>query len=328
MIHFKNPWFFLLIIPVILAAFVVLFANQRKNFAAKLSDTIPNIQSLRAQLFNIVPPLLKMIVLLLIVVALARPQRVDKDVLPPAEGIDIMLALDTSYSMAAMDFNPFNRLEAAQKAAASFVAKRMNDRIGVTVFGGAALLSCPLTLDYNSVLSSINSATLNMTMADGTAVGDAIVTAVNHLKDSKAKSKVIILLTDGRSNVGLIKDMTMAANAAKSFGIKIYTIGTAGIGPAPIYTGDPLAPVLTIDEDLDEPGLREIAAISGGEFYRAKNYKELSGIYEKIDSLEKTKFEVKTSASYTDLHNYLLIPALVILTLVLVAERTYFRSIP
>jgi len=159
-------------------------------------------------------------------------------------------------------------------------------------------------------------------------VGDAIVTAVNHLKESKAKSKIIVLLTDGRSNTGMVTDLGLAARTAQAYDIKIYTIGTAGKGRAQISTGDPSQPVIYIDEDLDEPTLREIAGLTGGEFYRAKNYAELDNIYARIDSLEKTKFEAKTYTNYADLYLYFLAPALALLGLLFVLERTYFRTVP
>lgn len=326
MISFRNPYFLFLLIPVLLAALAVFFTKKR-TYSARVPNMVPAVKSMRVRLFETVPPLLKVLALVLVCFALARPQKIDKQEIPPTEGIDIMLVLDTSYSMAALDFSP-NRMEAAKNAAADFVMKRKNDRIGLIVFGGAVLLSCPLTLDYNSVLSGINSAKLNMTLADGTAVGDAIVTGVNHLKNSKAKSRIMVLLTDGRSNVGMVTDMSLAAKTAKSFDIKIYTIGTAGKGRAKIPTGNMLMPVAFIEEDLDEPTLRLIASLTGGEFYRAKNADELNGIYSRIDSLEKTKFEVKTSSSYTDYYNYMLIPALFLFLLAVLSERTLFRSIP
>lgn len=326
MISFRNPYFLLLIIPVLLAALCV-FLSKRRTASAKLPNPVPAIRTLRVRLFQIVPPLLKILALILICFALARPQKVLKTEIPPTEGIDIMLVLDTSYSMAAMDFAP-NRMEAAKAAAAEFVRKRKNDRIGLTVFGGAVLLSCPLTLDYATLLESIAAADLSMTYVDGTAIGDAIVAGVNHLKDSKAKSKVMVLLTDGRSNVGIITDLGLAAKTAKTFGIKVYTIGTAGKGDAKIPTGNPLQPVATMADDLDEPTLREIAAITGGEFYRAQNASELNGIYSRIDSLEKTKFETKSTSSYTDYYNFLLLPAILLFLLAAISERTVFRSIP
>ncbi len=325
---FKNPWA-LALLPVlaVLAALAWTQAGRRLN-SVGVPAGLPDQRSVRSMLFSVLPFWGRVLAIALLILALARPQRASRGEVPPAEGIDIMLVIDTSYSMMATDFSPYNRLDAAKNAAADFVKKRMNDRIGVTVFGGVAMLTCPLTLDYQSVLELIDSTYINMTKAEGTAVGDAIVTAVNHLKESKARSKVIVLLTDGRSNVGIVTDMAMAARTAAAYGIKVYTIGTASKGPAQIPTGDPSQPVITIDEDLDEPSLREIAAITNGEFYRAKNYVELERIYAKIDSLEKTKFEVKTYTDYTDLYMRFLAPALALLALLYLLERTYFRTVP
>ncbi|MEI7530142.1 MAG: VWA domain-containing protein [Elusimicrobiota bacterium] len=328
MIVLKSPWALLLLLPLAIMAALAATQAGRRLRSAGVPAPMPVQPGLRSRLFRVIPFWTRVLAIGLLILALTRPQKASRGEVPPTEGIDIMLALDTSYSMAAMDFSPYNRMDAAKMAAGDFVKKRRNDRIGVTVFGGAALLTCPLTLDYQSVLELIDSAELNMTGADGTAIGDAIVTAVNHLKDSKAKSKVIILLTDGRSNTGLITDLPLAARTAQAHDIKIYTIGTAGKGRAQIPTGNPLQPVLYIDEDLDEPTLREIAAITGGEFYRAKNYEELAGIYSKIDSLEKTTFEAKVFTSYRDLYEYLLVPALLLLAGLFVLERTYFRTIP
>jgi Ca-activated chloride channel family protein len=327
-IAFKHP-LFLLLLPLLggLAGLARVQGARRLNSAPVPSD-LPARESLRSRLFGFVPFWGRVLAITLMIFALARPQKADRGETPPAEGIDIMLTLDTSYSMAAEDFSPYNRLDAAKAAAAAFVKKRRDDRIGVTVFGGNSLLTCPLTLDYQSVLELLDSAYINMTKADGTAIGDAIITAVNHLKESKALSKVIILLTDGRSNAGLVTDLPLAARTAQAYDIKIYTIGTAGKGRAGIPTGNPLQPVVYIDEDLDEPTLREIAALTGGEFYRAKNYVELEKIYSKIDALEKTRFEAKTYTNYTELYLYFLAPALALLAALYILERTYFRTVP
>jgi Ca-activated chloride channel family protein len=267
-------------------------------------------------------------VLVLLAFALARPQKVEKGEPPPTEGIDIMLCLDTSYSMSAVDFTPHNRLEAAKSAAADFIRRRANDRIGMVVFGGVAVLSCPLTLDYGSLLEFLQSAQINMTRADGTAIGDALMTSVNHLKHGKAKSKVLILLTDGRSNVGTITDPVAAAKTAAAYDIKVYTVGTATKGQAKIPTGNPMQPYMTIGDDLDEATLLEVAAVTGGEFYRADNFFELQKIYARIDALEKTKFEVKSSVNRTDLYRLFLLPALALAALAFLLERTWLRSIP
>lgn len=325
---FKYPWVLLLMPLVGLFAGIAWSQRLRRHQSAGVPASLPALRTARSRLFRIVPLWGRALALCLLVLALARPQRASRGEVPPAEGIDIMLTVDTSYSMAAEDFQPYNRLEAAKRAASDFVKKRRYDRIGVVFFGGTALLGCPLTLDYQSVLDTLDSAFVNMTRAEGTAIGDAIVTAVNHLKESKAKSKVIVLLTDGRSNVGLVTDLAMAAKTAAAFDIKIYTIGTAGKGRAAVTTGDPMQPVVYIDEDLDEPTLREIAALTGGEFYRAKNYAELDGIYSRIDSLEKTKFEVKSYTEYSDRYLWFLAPALLLLALLFILERTYFRTIP
>jgi len=328
MMAFKHPLFLLLLAPLGGLAWLARAQEQRRLNSAPVPSGLPARETLRSALFAIVPFWGRALAITMIIFALARPQKAARGEVPPSEGIDIMLTLDTSYSMAAEDFAPYTRLEAAKAAATAFVKKRRNDRIGVTVFGGNALLTCPLTLDYQSVLELLDSTYLNMTKADGTAIGDAIITAVNHLKDSKAKSKVIVLLTDGRSNVGLVTDLAQAARTAAAYDIKIYTIGTAGKGTAKVTTSDPRQPVVYIEEDLDEPALREIADITGGEFYRAKNYAELDTIYSRIDALEKTKFEAKTFTSYTDLYLYFLAPALALLTALYLLERTYFRTIP
>lgn len=324
---FKNPWVLLLLPLAGVIAGAARAAAARRLGSAYVPAGLPEQESLRSRLFRFLPFLGRVLAIMLIIIALARPQKASRGEVPPAEGIDIMLALDTSYSMAAEDFNP-NRLEAAKAAAAAFVKKRQNDRIGVTVFGGTALLTCPLTLDYQSVLEMIDSTYVNMTRADGTAIGDAIVTAVNHLKESKAKSKVIVLLTDGRSNTGLVTDTALAARTAQAYDIKIYTIGTAGKGRAQIQTGDPRQPVVYMDDDLDEPTLRELAGLTGGEFYRAKNFMELEKIYSRIDSLERTKFEARTFTNYSDLYEYFLAPALALLAALFILERTYFRTVP
>ena len=325
---FKHPWVLLLMPLIGLLAGLARSQASRRLASAGMPAPLPLLRTPRTRLFAILPFWGRVLAMTLLVFALARPQKASRGEVPPAEGIDIMLALDTSGSMAAEDFAPYNRLEAAKKAASDFVKKRKYDRIGVTVFGGTALLTCPLTLDYQSVLEMLDTAYLEMTRVQGTAVGDAIVTAVNHLKESKAKSKIIVLLTDGRSNSGLVTDLGLAAKTAAAFDIKVYTIGTAGKGRAQVTTGDPTQPVVYIDEDLDEPTLREIAGLTGGEFYRAKNYAELDKIYSKIDSLEKTKFEAKTYTSYADLYLYFLAPALALLALLFILERTYFRTVP
>lgn len=325
---FKNPYFLLCFIPLIVIFFFARTYDEKKVYHLKTSISLPEIKSLKMKLFNIIPLYFRFFAAALIIIALARPQKILKSELPTTEGVDIMLTLDTSPSMLALDFEPQNRIEAAKKNAIDFIMKRENDRIGLVVFGGVALLSCPLTLDYQTLIDFISGAYINMTQADGTAIGDAIATAVNHLKDSKAKSKIIILLTDGNSNTGIISDPVLAANMAKEFGIKIYTIGVAKKGESKIPTGNPYQPFVYIKDDLNEALLMEISKITGGEFYRATNYVELQEIYNRINELEKTKFERKSSINYTDLYHYFLIPAMVLVFLVLLLEKTIFLTVP
>jgi len=319
---FRHPYLLALIPFILLLAFSARSMGARRLAAIKLSVLLPVQETVKTMLFRYFPFWARVITLVLLVFALARPQKVEKGNVPPTEGIDIMLCLDTSYSMSALDFDPYNRLDAAKKAAADFIQMRANDRIGMLIFGGVAVLSCPLTLDYLSLLELLASTEINMTKADGTAIGDALISSVNHLKNSKAKSKIIILLTDGRSNVGVITDPAMAAKTAKAYDIKIHTIGTATKGPARLPTGD------LIKDDLDEATLMEVADMTGGEFYRAGNFFELQKIYEKIDVLEKTKFEVKTFVNYTDMYLLFLVPALALAALVFILEKTYLRTIP
>ena len=325
---FKN-YQFLYLIPVVLAAaaLIKLIPAMAKKASLKISLKLPQTETLKAQLSVIIGYGGRLIAIILIIIALARPQEVSKSDIPPAKGVDIILCLDTSYSMAALDFNP-NRLEAAKKAAVDFIKKRSNDRIGIVVFGETAVMTCPLTLDYPAISEFIDMIYLNMIDNKGTAIGDGIMTAINHIKESAAKSKIIILLTDGRSNAGIISDPVYAAKIAKTFDIKIYSIGTASKGKAQIPTGNPLNPIGYINEDLDEATLMELSAITDGKFFRAKNRKELKEIYSLIDSMEKTEFDIKIFSNYKDLYPYFLFPAIMLLLLVFLLEKTYFMRIP
>jgi Ca-activated chloride channel family protein len=254
--------------------------------------------------------------LLAVVLALARPQRVTSALAGGGRGIDILLAVDVSPSMAATDVEP-SRLEAAKLTARRFVEGRVQDRIGLVVFGGASQLACPLTLDYDAVYEQLDSLAPGMTLVDGTAIGDGIVSAVNHLRASDAKSKVVVLLTDGRSNTGLIDAMT-AARTAASLGVKVYTIGTGGRGPAQISYTDPRRGLVqgVVEDDLDEELLSQIASITDGRYFRATSLKQLAEVYATIDKLEKSKVELPPIISRDDRYQ----PFLLIAALLLAAE--------
>jgi len=329
---FANPYF-LILIPV-----VWIIAGANFMFSRRLTATIrlpmpANTRlprTYRADLSVFIKYFLRTTALSLMILALARPQKISKGAIPPAEGVDILLCLDTSSSMSALDFDPFNRLEAAKKAALDFIRRRNSDRMGIAVFSANALLQCPLTLDYDSLVEFLDEVKIGMTHSDGTAIGDAIATSVNHLKNNPAKSKVLILLTDGRSNTGVVSDPVTAAKTAASYGIKIYTIGTAGKGPAKIAFNDPVFGLTygTINEDLDEGTLMAISAATEGEFFRATNYRELQGIYGKIDALEKTKFNGTRTLNYSDKYLSLLILAAICLLMELTAEHFLFLRVP
>ncbi len=327
--RFSNPEFLLLFIPFIAALFFIGLNREKRLYNLNFPFTFKyDFKTLKTALYEVLPFYARAAAIALIILALARPQKILRETLPPAEGVDIMLLMDTSTSMLALDFEPKNRLDAAKETAAEFVMKREYDRIGITVFGGNAVVSCPLTLDKETVLEYLSYLYPGMTMSDGTAIGDGIATALNHIKDGKAKSKIIILLTDGRSNAGVIQDTAAAAKLAAQFSVKIYTIGCAKKGQAKVPTGDPFNPYVYIDDDLNEPALIEIAKITGGKYYRATNLMELKQIYEEIDSLEKTKFDSLKKTEYADLYLRFLIPAFFILAITVILEKTVFLTVP
>ena len=234
------------------------------------------------------------------IIAIARPQSVSNKQNISTEGIDIVLELDLSGSMLAEDFNP-NRIEAAKQVASEFIDGRTNDRIGLVVFSAESFTQCPLTTDY-PVLKNLLRDVKNGMIADGTAIGLAIANGVNRLKDSKAKSKVMILLTDGVNNRGEIDPIT-AARIAATYNIRIYTVGVGAQGDAPYPVQTPfgirrqLIPV-----DLDEKGLTQVAEMTGGKYFRATDNRTLKAIYKEIDQLEKTKIEVTAYKRYSELY--------------------------
>ncbi|MBI5623244.1 MAG: VWA domain-containing protein [Elusimicrobia bacterium] len=257
--------------------------------------------SWRSEAARVLPPALKTAALVLIAFGLARPQQVSSRNQGVGEGIDIMLVIDTSTSMNALDFQPENRLFAAKDTAVRFVRGRAQDRVGLVIFGGAAMLSCPLTIDYDALTGRIAELEPGMTHADGTAIGDGIVTGVNHIRNSDGKSKVLILLTDGRHNTGIIDPVT-AAKVAKTYGIKVYTIGCAKRGEALMPVDDPKfgRVMVRVRDDLDEDILNEIARMTDGRYWRATSLQELRDVYAEIDRLEKTKVKLPEIVSRAD----------------------------
>jgi len=271
-------------------------------------------------------PLLMWSAFALIVMALARPQLKETTVERNAEGIDIMLVLDISTSMRAEDLKP-NRLNAARNVADNFISKRNSDRIGLVVFAGQSFTVCPLTLDYSLVSRLLSDIQMGI-VDDGTAIGMGIASAVNRLKDSKAESKVIILLTDGENNAGQIDPVT-AADLAVTYGIKIYTIGVGSRGTAPYPVQDPIfgKRYQNVKVNIDEEMMTEIANMTGGEYFRATDTEKLQAIYSQIDELEKTEVEEMIFTDFEDLYAQFLIPGITLLVLGIISDKILFRSV-
>jgi len=275
--------------------------------------------------------LLRIATFVLIVFVLARPQTSNSWKDRTIEGIDIMLAMDVSTSMLAEDLSP-NRIEAAKKVAAEFIADRPNDNIGLTIFAGESFTQCPMTIDHASLLNLLHGVRADIAarglIQDGTAIGMGLANAVARLKDSKAKSKVVILLTDGSNNMGDISPMT-AAEIAKSLGIRVYTIGAGTNGtaryPMPVGNG---VQYVNLPVEIDTKTLNDISNATDGKFFRATNTRELQQIYKEIDQLEKTKLNVKQYSKKYEAFQPFALAAILTLLLELLLRVTIFRRIP
>jgi len=272
------------------------------------------------------PFLLRVVAIALVIIVLARPQSVNSSDISNSEGIDIVMALDISGTMMAQDFSP-TRLEAAKKVAAEFINDRPNDRIGLVIFGGESFTQCPLTTDHKVLLNLLTEVKFGM-IEDGTAIGLGLANSVNRLKDSKSKSRVVILLTDGSNNAGQIAPLT-AAELAASYDIRVYTIGigSRGTSTARIMTPYGLQ-TMQVSGDFDERTLTEIAAITKGQYFRATDNTSLSAIYDEIDQMEKTHISVNTVTKRKELYLPFAIFALALVGLELVLRRTWLRNIP
>jgi Ca-activated chloride channel family protein len=328
-IEFATPefLFLLLLIPVIL-----LWTWWKKPVKHNYF-TIPDLpdsavfQSFRSR-FLFLLPLLRIIAFSLLVLALARPQKSLKEEEVKAEGIDIMMVMDLSSSMLAQDFRP-DRLSVSKRVAAEFVEKRKYDRIGLAVFAGESYTQCPLTVDHQ-VLKQFMSILDCGFLKDGTAIGMGLASAVNRLKDSESKSKVVILLTDGVNNAGYIKPMT-AAEIAEELDVKVYTIGVGSIGQA-------LSPISRRSDgkymfgmakvEIDEALLKKISEMTGGKYFRATNEASLQQIYAEIDSLEKTEIDVQVFKRYSEEFRRFLLLGLIFLGIELVLRFSLFKTLP
>ena len=326
--QFANPsyLYLLLLVPIISIWYWRRHSKQQTDVVySNLKAFAFAPKTMRERLRHF-PFALRMLVLALIIVALARPQSSMSGEKLHTEGIDIALVLDISGSMLAEDFRP-NRIEAAKNVASEFIDARENDRIGLVIFSGESFTQCPLTLDH-SVLKNLLTKVKNGMVVDGTAIGTALANAVNRLKDSDAKSKVMILLTDGVNNRGEIDPLT-AADIAHTFDIRVYTIGvgTQGMAPYPVQT--PFGTQYqNMPTDLDENSLTKIAETTGGKYFRAHDNKELKKIYSDIDKLEKTKIETFAYRKHTDLFYTWLGFAIFILFVEVGLSQTYLKKLP
>ena len=320
----------LLIIPYIL--WYVLYRKKTEP-TLRMSDTFAFRYAPKSWKVRLMPLqlLLRILVFVLVVLILARPQTSNSWKSKTVEGIDIMLAMDVSTSMLAEDLKP-NRIEAAKNVAAEFIAGRPNDNIGLTIFAGEAFTQCPMTIDHSSLLNLLHNVRTDIAavglIEDGTAIGMGLANAVSRLKDSKAKSKVVILLTDGSNNRGDLSPMT-AAEIAKSLGIRVYTIGvgTNKTAPYPMPVAGGVQYV-NIPVEIDSKTLSEIAAATDGDFYRATNTRELQQIYKEIDQLEKSKLNVKNFSKKYEAYQPYAIAAVILLLLEILLRVTIFRRIP
>ncbi|NUN10606.1 MAG: VWA domain-containing protein [Ignavibacteriaceae bacterium] len=291
-ITFAYPYAFLLllIVPAIIVWYYLIYKKSRNKVSFSAFRIIKDRKRTIREKLTDLPLYLRLLAFILLVIALARPQSFNTGENVYTEGVDIALVLDISGSMLAEDFKP-NRLDAAKKITADFINGRVNDRIGLVIFSRDAFTQCPLTVDYN-VLQNLLLEVKSGMIEDGTAIGNAIANGINRLKDSKSKSKVMILLTDGVSNAGEIDPLT-GAEIAKHYGIRIYTIGVGTTGQAPYPVQTPFGKQYQmVPVQIDEQVLRTIANETGAKYYRATGNRKLEQIYSEIDRLEKTKIEV------------------------------------
>lgn len=325
---FHNPEYLFLLLLIIPA--VIWYIRKMYNSDASLLissnqmlQQIPKSNRLR---FMHVPFILRMLSLVFLVLALARPQASNSWRTETTEGIDIVVTLDISGTMMAEDLKP-NRLEAAKKTATEFILSRPNDNIGLVVFSGESFTQCPLTTDHAVLVNLFNAIKYGM-IEDGTAIGLGLANAVNRIKDSKAKSKVIILLTDGSNNRGDIAPIT-AAEIAKSFGIRVYAIGVGSYGMVNIPVQTPLGiQYQQMDSEFDEESLKNIAEMTGGKYFRATDNNKLRNIYQEIDQMEKTKISVKEYNKKNEEYYLFALAAFLLLLTEILLRNTVFRKSP
>jgi len=328
MIIWANPlWFWAFLIIPIIIGMNVYRTLAKKNPYVQFSDSasFEDLPYTWRSFAIYLIPLLHISALSLLILALARPQLQNTVVERNAEGIDIMMVLDLSTSMRAEDLKP-NRFDAAKRVATQFVDKRTSDRIGIVVFAAQSFTVCPPSLDYELIKKLLLDVKMGV-VEDGTAIGMGLANAVNRLKDSRATSRVIILLTDGQNNAGEIDPVT-AADLAKSYGIRVYTIGAGTRGTAPYPIDDPIfgRRYQNVKVDIDEDMLTKIAQLTGGKYFRAVNTESLANVYQEIDLLEKTVVDELIYTDYEDLYERYLLGAVLAWLISFSLSKTVLRT--
>lgn len=331
---FSNPIAILLLIPTIFMALWLFKMGDKRSASSRFSDVrlftsyqIPTVAKWKLYLPNI----LKIIALILLIVAVMRPQKPVEESKVEANGIDIMMSIDVSGSMQAEDFvidgNRVNRLEVVKDSVRNFIKKRKHDRIGIVVFAGSAYIQCPPTLDYGILMDFLDRLKIGM-IEDGTAVGDGLTLALSKLKDLKSESKVVILLTDGVSNSGKV-DPANAAELAKAVGVKVYTIGAGTKGRVPFPARDIFGnkAYQWAVVDLDEVSLKHIAELTGGLYFRADSTETLKKIYDSIDQLEKSEIEMTLYGEYQELFVWPVLLAFIFLVMERMLSMTILRRL-
>lgn len=328
-LHFATPWLLLLLlVPLGLALLPLWTRSRRQPAALQYSDLRLAAQlgpTLRER-SRVILPVLRLIGLALLIIALARPQAGSAREIITGEGIDIVIVLDISGSMAALDFDP-NRLGAAKRVINDFIQQRKYDRVGFVIFASEAFSQVPPTLDYKVVQRVLDETQVSWDIGldSGTAIGLGLANGANMLRESKADSRVIVLLTDGANNSGQVDPIT-AAQIAKALDIRVYTIGAARPGPAALPFPD--GRVEYRDSEIDEETLRQIADITGGLYFRAEDGEGLQEIYDTINELERSQVEVRTFTRYRELAVWFIVPATLILAFEILLRRTILRTIP
>jgi Ca-activated chloride channel family protein len=331
--RFAHPFLLLLLLVLPALAWLKGRRGTPPAFVYSSVQLVRGMQNIHRSRFGGFLGSLRWLALALFIIAIAQPRLEKSTTEVKASGVDIVAALDLSGSMISEDFvvhgERVNRFHMAQSVLKEFIDKRLNDRIGLVVFAAQAFIATPLTLDHDYLQENLARLEIGTINSDATAIGDALTTAINRLRDLKAKSKIIILATDGQNNSGKVEPL-VAAEAAAALGVKIYTVGIGeqGSAPMPVFMGGRKVGYQNVAVDVDEETLQKIAAMTGGKYYRADNAEKFQKIYAEIDQMEKTEASIKKYMQFTELFWWFVTGGLAVLLIELVLAQTAFRRLP